>query len=405
MNKYILIVCLTYLTFITNSAIAEDKFKKIIEADYDKISLSKALKSFRKETKISMVLDPSLNLETSINIIVDKAPADKVLEWIKEQSDMEYQYDNDVLILMSKQEMSRRQTKEFLKNCITQDYYVGDLLGTLNDFYAPRMQLAQADATGARIEVVEPKEDPMSYDELHEFIKVSVNPDSWDNGEIITLHNKLIIKTSKENQEKINELLTKLRTSQSILVQTTLKFYSINKEELDQINQHLDKLVLNETGEDLVKKFSLVDFVQGAGYSTQQISFANIIDQAYVRDFTSVAQTNVCLQNPEIGYLKSGTSISVRSTASNDRKSVRVALRFDRAKYESMNNLVISENISGSNNKNSGPQQIQLQLPKLKYSTSRSTIRIPEGKWYLKTLGAEDKKFNIVLIKCNVIQK
>jgi hypothetical protein len=388
-------LCFTFLPLALLAQ--EDVLKKSISADYEEIDLEKALKNFRKESKISMVIDPSLNLKQDVNIMVDKAPAFQVLNWLTQQTNLAYVFEEGVLIMMSHDEKEKRRRKIFRKEFVSQEYYIGDLLGTLQDFEGPSLTLGD-EGEGILVTEAEGPAEPLSGDDIMELIEATVAPDSWQDAEISMVANKLVIKNSVANQKKIQALLQRLKKAQSVMVQNTVKICQLTTKEVNKLSKEINKLVLTEKGEELLKEYDLVNILQGTGFSTQRISFLDVTSQAYLRDYSVVANKGVGILDPEIGILASGLNLDLRCTVSADKKSVRVDLLFEKSKLKSTKDFTIK-------NSKDEKQSLKLQLAVLHNSQSNGTLRLPANKWYVKVLGKEEGQYQVAFMKFEVIEQ
>lgn len=400
----------------------ENALNKRIEADYDDISLERALDEFRDDTDASMVLSPELPLQSRVNIVVEKASARKILNWLCEQVGMGYTIDEGVILLAPLDEIEDRERIEFKKGVIAKRYYLGDLIGEIKDFRGPEISLAGGEEGGGGITIEESSsetDEPMTGDDLVDLIQSTIHPNRWDlddYGTSIAIRNSsILVRTTSEFHDEIQDLVTEMRKARSRLIEVAVRVHEIPSEKIIGLMDSLDGLALNERGMQLLNTSKLRAMQTCIGHSNQRMTSNSLQQLAYVRDLTAVVNVATGLMDPDIGYIQKGMSVDVRATASHDAKTVLIENRISYSRLHEMTSKEVTNKIEGGERISSEGADVgktkplkisgEIDLPEVDFGAQRSTLRVPAGRWIPMIMSEREGKYLVLAIRCRVIDQ
>jgi len=117
------------------------------------------------------------------------------------------------------------------------NYDVRDLIAVVMDYAGPQITMVQADATGAKIEEMDPEEEPPSGDELIDLLKAATGETKWDSASssIEYRNGSIVVSQNPEIHEKIDEILSSMRAQRNLQVTVQARFLRLDTLDLDFI--------------------------------------------------------------------------------------------------------------------------------------------------------------------------
>jgi general secretion pathway protein D len=205
--------------------------------------------TIQKDTKVNVTLE-NVSFEKALRVILeDVGGANAQLTWV---------LDDGVITISTRDEL--------IKRTVTRVYDIRDLMIRVPNFAAPQVNLGANNTstgnnnnggtgggwiqsnsnTNAQNEGNIPTKEEL-VKKIVDSIASTIDPDSWRPpvgqgtvGSIRELHGNLLITTTREDHEKINDLFSQLRESQALQIAIEARFISVSSGFLENIGLDLD---------------------------------------------------------------------------------------------------------------------------------------------------------------------
>ncbi|MGE4158277.1 MAG: hypothetical protein AB7F75_04190 [Planctomycetota bacterium] len=388
-----------------------EAFQKQVEADYEGIPLRKALEELRDDTGAPMNIHSSLDLNQKVNLVVKLAPARDIIAMLCEQLDMDYTFQNGIILLTSKSTKDDIIKRDFMTRSVVKIYNVVDLIGELRDFRGPDISLSGGEEGGGiAIEEADNESDaPFTGDGIVEFIKVYLNRLDDVDGFFVEIRNGSIhVRTVPEEHDKIAQLFKEMRQGRFRMVEVITRVYRGTIDDINTLQTKVDGLALNADGETQLSQLEVVDSVRNLGFSTQRVNGTSLKQQAYIRDYTAVVNADVGMMDPDIGYLQLGITSDIRANPSEDGSRVLLDARVTFSYLQGMSEEDLSDSHKESHDKGvtEGATHRKVGLPAVDLVSARGSYRIPTQKWIPVATGVDRvaKSEYVILVKARVIE-
>lgn len=207
----------------------------VVTVTFEDTPLDDVVRRLRTDARINIIKAAGVDGQAvKINLTdVGRVRLRQALDLICDAGDLEWRVSNGAIIIGAKGSAAGQ-------NVVTKIFPVADLLVTLRTFKGDEPKL-QGDASGTDARFgkdEEPAEaDPVTIEDLQAAIEESIDPASWgaDGHGITTQQQKMIIRNTADNIERVNQLLNDLRRSQGLTVAIETRFIAIRDDFLEDI--------------------------------------------------------------------------------------------------------------------------------------------------------------------------
>jgi hypothetical protein len=174
---------------------------------YDDVDVTEVVKDFAKKGSITIVIDKKALEAVSaddrkITLELSDMKLGNALNIVLDQIGLVKSYKNGVLYITTK-EKAQGQTS-------TKTYDVRDITMRITDFPTPEIKLKAQDEGGSP-DIIIPKDDPPTTDDITEMIEGSVTADWGTTAKIVVAQGQLIITAPREVHKSVAALLDQLR--------------------------------------------------------------------------------------------------------------------------------------------------------------------------------------------------
>jgi len=198
-----------------------------VTVDYNETPISDVLRELAEKGGVNIVRNTDVDPETPVTLTVTNMSLAKVLDWIMSLTEFHYEIRNEAINV----------SREVRRRLILQPYPVFDLTRPITNYY-PTGRGDQDDGDDD-----DDDDDDGGVTDIRERITRFVAPDSWGEGEGVTLEiweDNLLVMQTPEVHQKLVAYLNRLREASKQQVLVEGRFINITGGLLEEIGLHWD---------------------------------------------------------------------------------------------------------------------------------------------------------------------
>jgi len=187
-------------------------------------------------TGLNIVIDPSVDATTAVDLTIEKLILKNALNLIMKQTNLRYIFKENVIFITS--------AEAAVEKMILEIYNVSDILATIPNFTGPDIRVLNPEELGpgggggpAPIPIGgEQTEEAWGMDNLIELIKAATGESAWPDGSMIEGHRgQLIIINTRDTHKKIRQILEQFRRNFGMFVCIEVRFVSVRETLLEDV--------------------------------------------------------------------------------------------------------------------------------------------------------------------------
>ncbi len=402
------------------------RMEEKVSLNFEEAELLEVIDFLRGTTGVNFVVDNAVIADGDtppISLKADGMRLKTALDWIMQLTELRQSIRNEAVFIGS---------EDIEGDVLLRMYDINDQVMPIRNFTGMEISFDVSGGSTADFDpfagaVDEPEE--IDSEEIREFIMNAIDPDGWDNGgktmELDPTGTSLIVATTLEVHESIEELLATLRNQQSMQVNIQIRMLDVEKGFFEEIG--VDWSALSSTGIDrftsavdtnlpprrsadgfdaafvgmryehafnyagalnlpqvnaiLIAAESENDVQTSVApeitcYNNQRANSAFITQYAYIADYDIVVGSG-SVYDPNIEVLNFGTVIDVKPIISSDRKYVTLEARptSSRLRRSPLARLVAPSFVL---NNVFATLVLPFELPETEIRALRSTVMLPD---------------------------